>query len=124
MLEKGRVRAGQTALRARAARTIRMCSLDARSKGQSGHPSKLDLGRAEQASTVGTIPTTPVNGLLCGRASGRGASWRAWGGRVKTTPFEHPGGVVQIVTAIPYSSHKRASNEFFNNLLKESGCLT
>ena len=87
MLKKGRVRAGQTALRVRAARTIRMCSLDARSKGQSGHPSKIDLGRSEQASTVVTIPTTQVNGLICGRVTGRGASWRAWGGRVKTTPF-------------------------------------
>ena len=62
--EKWRGKGGQTALRARAARTIRMCSLDARSKGQSGHPSKLDLERAEEVSTVGTIATTSVNGLI------------------------------------------------------------
>jgi len=58
MLEKEKGKGGQTALRARAARTIRMCSLDARSKGQSGHPSRLDLGRAEEPNTVGTIPAS------------------------------------------------------------------
>ncbi len=41
MLNQWKGKGGQTALRARAARTIRMCSLDARSKGQSGHPGWL-----------------------------------------------------------------------------------
>ncbi len=36
------------------------CSLDARSKGQSGHPSKLDLGRAVEASTARDHPSHPV----------------------------------------------------------------
>ncbi len=66
MLKKWRGKGGQTALRARAARTIRMCSLDARSKGQSGHPSKLDLERAWEASTEGTIASTSENGLIGG----------------------------------------------------------
>jgi hypothetical protein len=31
--------------------------------------------------------------------------------------FEHPGWVIEIVTVVPHSSRKQASNKFFKNLL-------
>jgi len=44
MLKKGKGKGGPIALRARAARTIRMCSLDARNRAQTSRPESSSVG--------------------------------------------------------------------------------
>ena len=57
-LGRRRTRGSQTALRARRAPTMKQWSLDARSKGQSGHPCTTNEDKEEATAAVGT-PWSP-----------------------------------------------------------------